>query len=168
MNRVAKGKGTEHAWPQEEGTPTRAFSHSENCKIQARSHRSIEWSKLERGHWRAVCQCGWRITTSPIDDRVRSDPLDAKTSRHAGECEFASETDPAVLRVILKFKDSAGGEYWWVECGTCECGWQIPRYAESAAWRRTASVISRRRKPPASPAPNRSSTADGICDCMSG
>ena len=31
---VAKGKGSEHVWPWEEGT-RQAFSHSENCKIQA-------------------------------------------------------------------------------------------------------------------------------------
>ena len=57
-------------------------------------------------------------------------PTDAKTSRHTGECEFASETDAALLRVILKVKDGAGG-YWWVECGSCEAGWQVAHYAES-------------------------------------
>jgi hypothetical protein len=36
------------------------------------------------------------------DHHVRLDPLDAKNSRHAGECEFASETDSSVLRVLLK------------------------------------------------------------------
>jgi hypothetical protein len=41
------------------------------------------------------------------------DLLDAKTSRHTGACEFASETDAAVLRAILKVKDGAGGGYWW-------------------------------------------------------
>jgi hypothetical protein len=30
-----------------------------------------------------------------------------------------------------KLQDGAGGDYWWVECGTCECGWQVPYYAES-------------------------------------
>jgi hypothetical protein len=34
-----------------------------------------------------------------------------------------------VLKVLLKVKDGAGGGYWWVECGSCECGWQIPHYA---------------------------------------
>ena len=33
-----------------------------------------------------------------------------KTSCHAGQCEFVSETDAAVLRVILKVKDGAGGD----------------------------------------------------------
>jgi hypothetical protein len=63
-------------------------------------------------------------------------PTDAKTSRHTGECEFASETDARetdapVLRVILKVKDGAGGGYWWVECGSCEAGWQVAHCAES-------------------------------------
>jgi hypothetical protein len=31
----------------------------------------------------------------------------------------------------LKVRHGAGGGYWWVECGTCECGWQVPHYAES-------------------------------------
>jgi hypothetical protein len=61
-----------------------------------------------------------------VPDRVRLDPLDPKTSRHAGGCEFADETDPAVLRVLLKVQDREG--YWWVECGSCDCGWQVPYY----------------------------------------
>jgi putative DNA primase/helicase len=39
--------------------------------------------------------------------------------------------DPGLLRAVLKVRDGAGGGYWWVECGTCECGWQVPHYAES-------------------------------------
>jgi hypothetical protein len=35
---------------------------------------------------------------------------------------------PLLLRVILKVRDGAGGGYWWVECGTCEHGWQVPHY----------------------------------------
>jgi hypothetical protein len=57
--------------------------------------------------------------------------LDPKTSRHAGECEFVSETDTAVLKFLLKVKDGAGGSYWWVECGACDTGWQVPYYAET-------------------------------------
>jgi len=45
------------------------------------------------------------------------------------EGEFASETDPAVLRYILKVRDSMAPGYWWVECGACECAWQVPHYA---------------------------------------
>ena len=54
-----------------------------------------------------------------------------KTSRHKGECEFASETDPAVLKVLLKVKAGTGEGYDWVECGSCGAGWQVPYYAES-------------------------------------
>ena len=34
-----------------------------------------------------------------------------------------------MLRVLLKVTDK--GEYDWVECGSCEVGWQVPPYAES-------------------------------------
>jgi len=111
--------------------PDKGFSHSDNCKIQAADPAvSIEWSEFERGHWRAVCTCGSEDYYEPVADRVRLDPLDAKTSRHAPQCEFANETDPALLRVLLKVRDGAGGGYWWVECGTCDCGWQVPVFAE--------------------------------------
>jgi hypothetical protein len=42
--------------------------------------------------------------------------LDPKISRHARECEFASETDATVLKIVLKVKDGASGSYHWVEC----------------------------------------------------
>jgi hypothetical protein len=58
---------------------------------------------------------------------VRSDPLYPKTSRHAGECEFAS-ADRSVLRVLLKVKPGMGEGYDWVECGACGVGWQVPHY----------------------------------------
>jgi hypothetical protein len=89
------------------------------------------WSELERGHWRATCQCGTEDYYEPVADRIRSDPLDAKTSRHAGQCEFASETDAAVLRVILKVRDGMAPGYWWVRCHSCDSAWQVPHYAES-------------------------------------
>jgi hypothetical protein len=49
--------------------------------------------------------------------------------RHAGQCEHRYTSDPARLRAILRVRDGAGGGYWWVECGTCESGWQVPHYA---------------------------------------
>jgi hypothetical protein len=73
---------------------------------------------------------GLRITSSPTTDRVRVDPLDTKTSRHLGECEYVYETDPAALRVLLKVKPGMGGAYWWVECNACDTVWQVPHYAE--------------------------------------
>jgi hypothetical protein len=73
-----------------------------------------------------------RVLGSPRTRRFgRRDPFDGKTSRHARQCEFVGVSDPAVLRVLLKVKDGAGGDYWWVECGACDTAWQVPYYAES-------------------------------------
>jgi hypothetical protein len=71
------------------------------------------------------------VYEEPTDRRVRLDPYDPSTFRHAGQCEHRDASDPALLRVILKVRDGVGGGYWWVECGTCEWGWQVPHYAES-------------------------------------
>ena len=91
----------------------------------------IQWSEVETGHWRAVCQCGSEdVYDKPADRRVRLDPLDAKNSRHLPQCEFAAATDPAALRVLLKVKPGAGAGYDFLECGSCGAGWQVPHYAE--------------------------------------
>jgi hypothetical protein len=80
-----------------------------------------------------VCQCGSENVHEELADRrVQLDPLDPKTSCHLPQCEFAATTDPAVLRIILKVRDGAGGDYWWVECGTCDCAWQVPHYAAAS------------------------------------
>jgi hypothetical protein len=101
------------------------------CKIQAADPDvQIEWSEIERGHWQAICLCGEEHYREPVAGRVRSDPLDPKTSRHAPQCEFASATDAAVVRVLLKIRDGAGGDYWWVTCNACDIGWQVPFYAK--------------------------------------
>jgi hypothetical protein len=47
------------------------------------------------------------------------------------ECEFASETDPSVLRLVLKVAEGANDDYWWVTCSACDFAWQVPHYAES-------------------------------------
>jgi hypothetical protein len=57
---------------------------------------------------------------------TRSTPGPAATWCSAS---FASETDPAVLRLALRVQDREG--YWWVECSGCECGWQVSHFAES-------------------------------------
>jgi hypothetical protein len=66
------------------------------------------------------------------DRRARLDPLDPKTGRHFGACEFVWETDPAKLRYILKVKDGLAPGYWWVECSACATSWQVPHYAEKS------------------------------------
>jgi hypothetical protein len=104
--------------------PTRPFTHADNCKImKADPTVQIQWSEVETGHWRAVCQCGSEdVRGEPADRGVRLDPSDPSTFRHAGQCEHRDTSDPALVRVILKVRDGAGGGYWWVECGTCEYG----------------------------------------------
>jgi hypothetical protein len=47
---------------------------------------------------------------------ARLDPYDPATARHLGQCEYISETDPAVIKVLLKVTDK--GDYDWVECGS--------------------------------------------------
>jgi hypothetical protein len=44
-------------------------------------------------------------------------------------CEHRDTTDPALIRAILKVRDGSGGDYWWVECITCDMGWPVPYYA---------------------------------------
>jgi hypothetical protein len=67
------------------------------------------------------------------DRRARLDPLDAKTSRHLGQCEYVSQTDPAMLKVLLKVKPGLGEGYDWVECSACGAGWQVAHYAKGVA-----------------------------------
>jgi hypothetical protein len=46
-------------------------------------------------------------------------------------CEYVSEIDPAVLRVLFEGHAGLGGGYSWVTCGACDAGWQVADYAES-------------------------------------
>jgi hypothetical protein len=90
----------------------------------------IPWSEVESGHWRAECHCGIEhFHEAPADRRARLDPLDPSTFHHAGQCEYRDTTDPVLLRAILKVRDGAGGDYWWVECSACDTAWQVPHYA---------------------------------------
>jgi hypothetical protein len=90
----------------------------------------IPWSRLEYGRWHRECRCGAESWQEPAPGRVRLDPLDPSTAHHAGKCEFAGVTDPAVLKVLLKITPKEG--YSWCECGSCETGWQVPFYAEAS------------------------------------
>jgi hypothetical protein len=112
--------------------PDKAFSHAEGCRIgQADAGVSIPWSYLGDGLWKAECACGAETYREPlVDDRVRLDPLDPKTSRNLPQCEFAA-TEPGVLKILLKVKPGLGDGYDWVECGASGAGWQVPHYAQS-------------------------------------
>jgi hypothetical protein len=44
------------------------------------------------------------------DRRVRLDPYDPSTFRHAGQCDHRYTSDPALLRVILKVREGSGGD----------------------------------------------------------
>jgi hypothetical protein len=72
---------------------------------------------------------GPRITAPVADRRARLDPLDPKTTRHFGACEFVGETDPAKLRLALKVKPALEEGYDWVTCAGCDCSWPVPHYA---------------------------------------
>jgi hypothetical protein len=83
--------------------PTPPFQHAAGCRI-VRADPGFEppWQDLEEGHWRRECQCGAEDYREPhVDRRARLDPLDPATARHLGQCEYASETDPAVLQLAL-------------------------------------------------------------------
>jgi hypothetical protein len=92
----------------------------------------IPWSYVGDGLWKAECVCTMEYYREPFtDNRVRLDPHDPKTSRHAPECEFASTTEPSVVRVLLRVREGMAPGYWWVECGSCNTAWQVAHYAES-------------------------------------
>ena len=116
---------------RKKGGPTQPFAHAENCAIvRADPNVEISWQEVETGHWVAECQCGKEHHHEPpADRRVRLDPLDPSTFHHAGQCEHRDTTDPVLLRAILKVRDGAGGDYWWVECSACDTSWQVPHYA---------------------------------------
>lgn len=84
-------------------SPDRAFSHTYDCKIvQSDPGVEIPWSYVGDGLWEAVCVCTKEFYRDPeMDKRARLDPLDPKTSQHAGQCEFAGVTDAAVVRLAL-------------------------------------------------------------------
>ena len=109
--------------------PTDAFAHAEGCKLVVADPRfKPEWQEIEEGHWRRICQCWSEDIYEPrVDTRTRLDPWDPATFGHGGGCEQRDTTDPAILRAILRVHDREG--YWWVPCGACDCGWQVPHYA---------------------------------------
>ena len=115
MNLPHRHRNSDHACdlPVHESVLIRTPHGRENCKIQAADPDvSIEWQEVERGFWAARCVCGVETYRKPAaDDRVRLDPLDPTTARHMGECEFRFETEPTVLKLVLKATDREG--YFW-------------------------------------------------------
>lgn len=75
---------------------------------------------------RSVCGVeGWH---APVAGRGRrNDPYDPATARHLGQCEFVGVTATSMLQALLKVTDK--GDYAWVECGSCDAGWQVTHYA---------------------------------------
>jgi hypothetical protein len=111
--------------------PQKAFVHRDDCKVlRADPGVEIPWNEVRAGYWEARCVCGVEGWHAPDVGRLRrNDPYDPATAHHFGQCEYVSETETAMLRVLLKITDK--GDYDWVECGSCEAGWQVPHYAES-------------------------------------
>jgi hypothetical protein len=70
--------------------PDEPFTHAPDCKtVRSDPGVQIPWGEIRSGVWEARCVCGVQYHHDPfIDDRVRLDPLDPKTARHAGQCEF--------------------------------------------------------------------------------
>jgi hypothetical protein len=136
--------------------PDRPFIHGDGCKIVAADPDvEIPWLRFEGGRWGRVCRCGEESWYEPAPERRRQDPLDPVMARHLGQCEFASEIDPAVLRLALKVKPGLEEGYDWVECGACDTGLagsalrrgerrltDEPRYRAAVATRAGRSVES--------------------------
>jgi hypothetical protein len=98
--------------------------------VKADPHVEIPWSRLEYGQWRRECVCTIEYYNEPfVDDRVRLDPFDPKTSRHAGECEYRDTTDPAVIELVLNVKPGMSEGYDSVTCNGCQTAWRVPHYA---------------------------------------
>lgn len=86
------------------------------------------------GHFQRECQCGKEhVRESPADHRVRLDPLDPSTARHAPQCEQRDITDPVLLKALLKVQEGTGGPYHWVTCGVCDTSWQVMHYDVESA-----------------------------------
>lgn len=109
--------------------PTQAFAHAVGCTIvTADPGFQPEWQELEEGHWRRICQCWGEDRYEPrVDTRTRLDPLDPATFRHGPACAHPDTTDPVIVKAILTILERE--TYWWVECSTCEYGWQVAHYA---------------------------------------
>jgi hypothetical protein len=78
------------------------------------------------GKLRCVCNVE-HIYVDSGSGLVRLDPCDTSAFRSHEGCEHRDATDSALIRAILKVDEREG--YWWVQCGACDGGWQVPFYA---------------------------------------
>ena len=112
------------------GSPQKAFVHSNDCKLlRADPGLEVVWNELRSGFWERRRVCGAEGWHAPEAGRVRRNDYDPATARDLGQCAFVGETDGAMLRLLLKVTDK--GYYDWVQCRSCDAGWQVAHYAES-------------------------------------
>jgi hypothetical protein len=112
--------------------PDRPYTHTPDCPIvRADPDVEIPWNEVERGHFVSTCVCAGpeHYREASVESRVRLDPLDPSTARHAGECEFVGTTDRAVLRLALTITQKEG--YSAVACSACARVWQVADFAEA-------------------------------------
>ena len=76
--------------------PDKTFIPSEGCRILAADPDvEIPWNEVEACHWRAECVCTIEYYTEPfVDDRVRLDPLDPKTTATWGSANTSPRAIP--------------------------------------------------------------------------
>ena len=69
-------------------------------------------------------------TTSPSPTDVFGSTRSIRRPATTRPVRVRLRDNVAVLRVVLKVKDGAGGEaYRWVECSACDTAWQVPHYS---------------------------------------
>jgi hypothetical protein len=84
--------------------------------------------ELEEGHCGGLANANAEDRYEPrVDLRTRLDPLDPSTFRHLGGCEHRDVTDVVAIKAILTVHERE--DYWYVQCSTCEGGWQVPYHA---------------------------------------
>jgi hypothetical protein len=93
---------------KKKGGPTRPYSHATDCKIlKADPGVEIPWQEIETGYWIAECVCGKEYWREPLaNGRIRLDPLDPSTFRHAPACDQRAVTDPASSGPPCGFKNA--------------------------------------------------------------
>ena len=117
---------------KEQSLPDHPFAHASGCRIfEVDPAVELHWIEVEPRYFARICVCSTEYYSLPVvDTRVRLDPLDPKTSRHLGQCEYAAVTDPDVLRYILRVTANDGHSF--VECGACMAGWQVADFTEGS------------------------------------